>query len=499
MAPETDRPPRGRGSGPSARRRGASRPSSPSTPASRRAPATRASARAATDTLVIDRLCEDAVFAELERAARRRARVHRDLRGARHRHLRRRRPRRACRDRPHRRLAQRAAHRAPATASASPSRRATRWPTSRSATSTSSAPARSSSPSAARGRALDGRADRDRATRRRARGGGDGGEQARAGDRPRARLSTAAPTGSAARARSPSPLCYVAAGRFDGMLTTRALPLGGRRGSAAHRPRGGRRGQLRRLASSATLRSAWTPATESPPRAPSATWRRCCEAQDGSLSDAPQVDVGTGLGRAHRARPRGRRSALGRHRGRAARGVAARARSSSARYTGLRARGRLPDAELIGRDEWAQVNLASFRDMSGAGRGEAGRARCARPGRSGASASASPRAAAGAEVGLAVGYLAQRVVGQYDVALIGPAREPRLLFVGPNLSAARERLDVDRDLFLRWIALHETTHAVQFAGGALAARRTSAGSPRSCSSRPRSRSSPASCWASSRG
>ena len=41
------------------------------------------------DTLVIDRLCEDAVFAELERL-RRRARVHRGLRGARHGRLRRR-------------------------------------------------------------------------------------------------------------------------------------------------------------------------------------------------------------------------------------------------------------------------------------------------------------------------------------------------------------------------------------------------------------------------
>ena len=55
------------------------------------------------------------------------------------------------------------------------------------------------------------------------------------------------------------------------------------------------------------------------------------------------------------------------------------------------------------------------------------------------------------------------MIGQYDVALIGPTRAPRLLFVGPNLSAARSRLDVDRDLFLRWIALHETTHAVHFA------------------------------------
>src|SRR3954466_9221882 len=72
------------------------------------------------------------------------------------------------------------------------------------------------------------------------------------------------------------------------------------------------------------------------------------------------------------------------------------------------------------------------------------------------------RTATGAEVGLAVGYLSQWVIGQYDVALIGPAREPRLLFVAPNLSSARERLGVDRELFLRWIALHETTHAVHF-------------------------------------
>src|SRR4029077_3179534 len=72
-------------------------------------------------------------------------------------------------------------------------------------------------------------------------------------------------------------------------------------------------------------------------------------------------------------------------------------------------------------------------------------------------------AATGAEIGLAVGYLSQRVIGQYDVALIGPARAPRLLFVRPHLSAARSRLEVGRDLFLPWIALHETTHAVHFA------------------------------------
>jgi len=133
------------------------------------------------------------------------------------------------------------------------------------------------------------------------------------------------------------------------------------------------------------------------------------------------------------------------------------------RYTGLRPKSGIPSAELVDRDEWARVNIESFRSLStgveehlqermnGSGKGGGGLQRTI------------VRAATGAEVGLAVGYLSQRVIGQYDVALIGPARAPRLLFVGPNLSAARSRLDVDRDLFLRWIALHETTHAVHFA------------------------------------
>ena len=132
------------------------------------------------------------------------------------------------------------------------------------------------------------------------------------------------------------------------------------------------------------------------------------------------------------------------------------------RYTGLRPRGSLPAAELVGRDEWARTNLASFRDMSGEVESTLA-ARMRESGSSGGLGQTLARAATGAEVGLTLGYLAQKVVGQYDVALIGPTREPRLLFVAPNLSAAQQRLDVDRELFLSWIALHETTHAVQFA------------------------------------
>jgi coenzyme F420 biosynthesis associated uncharacterized protein len=134
------------------------------------------------------------------------------------------------------------------------------------------------------------------------------------------------------------------------------------------------------------------------------------------------------------------------------------------RYTALKPKGRLPEAELVDRTEWAKVNLESFQQLSARVEEHLQeRLSGSDNGRAAGIQRTIVRTATGAEAGLAVGYLSQRVIGQYDVALIGPTRAPRLLFVAPNLSAARERLGVDRDLFLRWIALHETTHAVHFA------------------------------------
>jgi coenzyme F420 biosynthesis associated uncharacterized protein len=132
------------------------------------------------------------------------------------------------------------------------------------------------------------------------------------------------------------------------------------------------------------------------------------------------------------------------------------------RYTGLKPKGGVPPAELVDRAEWADVNLETFRDLSVRVEAHMEDRMKDSNGKGSGLQRTIVGAATGAEIGLAVGYLSQRVIGQYDVALIGPARAPRLLFVGPNLSAARARLDVDRDLFLRWIALHETTHAVHF-------------------------------------
>ena len=131
-------------------------------------------------------------------------------------------------------------------------------------------------------------------------------------------------------------------------------------------------------------------------------------------------------------------------------------------YTGLEPKGRLPAAEVVDRREWIAANLESLQSMS-AGL-EDGLARSLRaPGPLGSGLRAGAGIAAGVEMGVVSGFLAQRVLGQYDVALVGPARPPRLLFVAPNLADAQKRLGAEREPFLRWIALHESTHVVQFA------------------------------------
>jgi coenzyme F420 biosynthesis associated uncharacterized protein len=67
-----------------------------------------------------------------------------------------------------------------------------------------------------------------------------------------------------------------------------------------------------------------------------------------------------------------------------------------------------------------------------------------------------------AQLGALTGYLSQRVLGQYELPLLDPKGSPRLLLVVPNLVATAERLRADRDDLLRWVTLHEITHAVQF-------------------------------------
>lgn len=69
-----------------------------------------------------------------------------------------------------------------------------------------------------------------------------------------------------------------------------------------------------------------------------------------------------------------------------------------------------------------------------------------------------------AELGLLLGYLARRVLGQYDLALLGrePVEAGKLYYVEPNIRAVERMLGLPRDDFRMWLALHETTHAFEF-------------------------------------
>jgi coenzyme F420 biosynthesis associated uncharacterized protein len=135
---------------------------------------------------------------------------------------------------------------------------------------------------------------------------------------------------------------------------------------------------------------------------------------------------------------------------------AARSAELVSEYTGLSAPGALPEPETVDRGGWAAINLRSMRTVL-----EPVMARQA-------DGLGPLRAVTGmllaVEVGALSGFLAARVLGQYEFPVTEPETPARLLFVGPNLAAAARSLDADGQALTRWVALHETTHALQFAG-----------------------------------
>ena len=65
----------------------------------------------------------------------------------------------------------------------------------------------------------------------------------------------------------------------------------------------------------------------------------------------------------------------------------------------------------------------------------------------------------GAQIGLMLGFLGSKVLGQFD-----PFAEPqgRLLLVAPNIVHVERELRADPSDFRLWVCLHEETHRVQF-------------------------------------
>jgi coenzyme F420 biosynthesis associated uncharacterized protein len=132
-------------------------------------------------------------------------------------------------------------------------------------------------------------------------------------------------------------------------------------------------------------------------------------------------------------------------------------------YTGLHPATAVPAPEVVDRAEWADVNLTSLCRMLGPVSERLGN-RLEMAGPLAGPLRAVTGATVAAEAGLVIGYMSQRVLGQYELSLLEAEAAPRLLFVGPNLRKAVRELHADEDSFLRWIVLHELTHVLQFSG-----------------------------------
>jgi len=63
---------------------------------------------------------------------------------------------------------------------------------------------------------------------------------------------------------------------------------------------------------------------------------------------------------------------------------------------------------------------------------------------------------------IALGFLANNVLGQYDPLLLADDDAHALYFVHPNIGRVAKSLDVAEPRFRRWIAFHEVAHAAEF-------------------------------------
>ncbi|MGQ0616279.1 MAG: zinc-dependent metalloprotease [Acidimicrobiia bacterium] len=132
-----------------------------------------------------------------------------------------------------------------------------------------------------------------------------------------------------------------------------------------------------------------------------------------------------------------------------------------AEATGLRSLSGPARARVTDRQGWVKANVASFE-------------RLLRPltDKLGEKLGRGPmvpitRKATGAEVGLLLGWMSTRVLGQYDLLVVedeDTENQDLVYYVGPNILALEKRYGFPPREFRLWLALHEVTHRAQFTG-----------------------------------
>lgn len=130
-----------------------------------------------------------------------------------------------------------------------------------------------------------------------------------------------------------------------------------------------------------------------------------------------------------------------------------------AEATGLRSLAGPARARVTDRHGWVEANVGSF-------------GRLLKPltdkledRTSGITGTVASRVAA-VEVGMLLGWMSARVLGQYDMLVVDEDADDQdvVYYVGPNVLALEKRFAFPPREFRLWLALHEVTHRAQFTG-----------------------------------
>ncbi len=135
-----------------------------------------------------------------------------------------------------------------------------------------------------------------------------------------------------------------------------------------------------------------------------------------------------------------------------------------AEHLGTELPGVVDRVEVVDRAAWVHANTAAFAGLIGRLEGEL-LDQMLPPGGGMAKATMTlaNRWVTTRQLGLLLGFMGARVLGQYDLALLSAETTPgRLLFVEENIRHTARVMDVPLGPFRTWIALHETTHAFEF-------------------------------------
>lgn len=132
-----------------------------------------------------------------------------------------------------------------------------------------------------------------------------------------------------------------------------------------------------------------------------------------------------------------------------------------AEATGLVSLSGTARARVTDRQGWVRANIASFQRLL--------RPITDRLDQQLATTPLAPVASrvAGAEVGMILGWMSSRVLGQYDLLVVedeNPEDQDIVYYVGPNVLGLEKRFAFPPREFRHWLALHEVTHRAQFTG-----------------------------------